>query len=82
MEGFSPGADAKLGDRGEVTVRERERYMPLLGWDKEYLFYTDGGAWVDERGQDMAQPKHLRPPRGYVWVEKVGGKKASRDIDA
>ncbi len=71
MQGDLFGKDLKLGDRRSVSVRERQRYMPLLGWDSEYLFYTDGNAWCDEEGRDKHEPKYIRPPRGFVWIEDV-----------
>lgn len=85
----------KLLEKRRVRIRERERWMPGLGWDKEYLFYTDGGAaagWqevTDEtRGEDVEEcdpPGEYRPERGWVWLKgsawEIEAREGHTDVD-
>ena len=62
--------DRKIGEVCVVRIRERERFIPMLGWDKEYLFYTDGSAWTVGE-EETAEPERQKPPRGFVWMHGV-----------
>lgn len=56
----------------QLCIRDRERWMPGLGWSQEYVFYTDGASgsgYTLLDGSETVPPVEQNPKRGWVWLK-------------